>query len=45
MNSFGLAAAVTPSGSEDDEENEVQVVEAFQKKAKKLTALDKLLGP
>ena len=45
MDSFSLATAVTPSGSEDEVENEVQVVEPVQKKAKKLTALDKLLGP
>ena len=45
MGSFSLTAAVTPSGSEDEVENEVQVVEPVQKKAKKLTALDKLLGP
>ena len=45
MDSFSLAAAVTPSGSEDEVENEVQVVEPAQKKTKKLTALDKLLGP
>ena len=37
MDSFSLAAAMTPSGSEDEVENEVQVVEPAQKKAKKLT--------
>ena len=43
--SFSLAAVVTPSGSEDEVENKVQVVEPVQKKARNLTALDKLLGP
>ena len=45
MDNFSLAAAVTPSGSEDEVENEVQIVEPAQKKVKKLTALDKLIGP
>ena len=36
---------MTPSVFEHEEENEVQVVEPIQRKAKKLTTLDELLGP